>query len=418
MNHGVWDNLATDRGTRRGRHRRRGTILIVTMAVSFTLAGVVLVLCRSMAVEAIASANEAAGVQADAIERGAEQYVLGLLFNNSTQPVMALTDDYFAGIPVGDGFFWILRPGYDDPSLPAFGLVDEASKLDINRATVDQLMMIPGMTDDVAAAIVDWHSGTNAQPQAGGAKDDYYLSLPDPYYCKNAPYETVEELLLVRGVTRQMLYGDGTAPPLGDTSTVMQGDNNLNFNNPNLSRGLYDLFTVNSQARVTNVIGGGGNVGGATSTVTPGRINVNTAPREVLMCIPGLTQADVDAIVAYRGSNLTMDNTTTNWLSTAMGHNPGGDVANAITGSSLRYSADILAVSGNGRAFKRVRIIVDTTTQPMSIIYRRDITERGWPMDTQILTSLRNGTYAGQATGTSGGSHFGSSSSSMGGALR
>ena len=60
------------RSTRHLRGHRHGTILIVTMFICFTVAGVVLVLCRNMRVEAVASANLAASVQASSVERGAE----------------------------------------------------------------------------------------------------------------------------------------------------------------------------------------------------------------------------------------------------------------------------------------------------------------------------------------------------------
>src|SRR5689334_18028282 len=92
-----------------GCRRRRGTVLIVAMTVSFTLATVVLVLCRSMSVEATAAANQASAIQADAVERGAEQYVIGLLSQNGVA-TMGLGDEYFAGIQIGDGYFWVLRP--------------------------------------------------------------------------------------------------------------------------------------------------------------------------------------------------------------------------------------------------------------------------------------------------------------------
>jgi type II secretory pathway component PulK len=376
--------------------RRRGVILVIAMTVSFTMAMVVLVLCRTMAVEALASANEAALIQADAIERGAEQYAIGLLSVNQAG-VMALTDDYFAGIQVGDGYFWILRPTYDDPWLPMFGFVDECAKLDLNYATIDQLYMLPGMTDEAAPAIIDWR-GTGSQP--GGAKDDYYLSLADPYYCKQSPYETVEELLLVRGVPREMLYGDGTAPPLGQQS-VMGSSNRPLFSDPTLSRGLFDLFTVHAYSPRTG--GGGGN-----NQPNRGRVNVNTAPREVLMTlIPfGVSETDIDTLVSYRSANVDPSAGDTSWVNAAIG-NRGNNFNNRICGQSLRYSADILAVSGNGRAFKRVRIVIDSTQTPPAIVYRRDMTDRGWPMDQEILTSLRNSTWAGQ-TG----------SSMMGGALR
>jgi type II secretory pathway component PulK len=61
------------------QRRRQGTILIVTMFIVFTLASLVLVMCGSMRVEAMAAANMAASLQASAVERGAEQYVMAIL---------------------------------------------------------------------------------------------------------------------------------------------------------------------------------------------------------------------------------------------------------------------------------------------------------------------------------------------------
>jgi hypothetical protein len=36
-------------------------------------------------------------------------------------------------------------------------------------------------------------------------------------------------------------------------------------------------------------------------------------------------------------------------------------------------------------------VILDARSTPFKIIYRRDITERGWPLAPEILTSLRQG---------------------------
>src|SRR5262245_7568950 len=111
--------------------RRRGTILVTTMAICFTLAIIVMVLVRGMAVEARASANTVAAVQSEAIADGAEQYVKAMLDVNA-EAVMdpnTFTPEYWAGVPVGGvGWFFIIRPVYDDPNMPLFGLVDECSK--------------------------------------------------------------------------------------------------------------------------------------------------------------------------------------------------------------------------------------------------------------------------------------------------
>lgn len=70
----------------------------------------------------------------------------------------------------------------------------------------DLLMGLPGMTEDVADAILDWMDADD-EPREYGAERDYYASLSTPYAPRNGPLQTVEELLLVRGVTPQMLFG-------------------------------------------------------------------------------------------------------------------------------------------------------------------------------------------------------------------
>jgi type II secretory pathway component PulK len=453
-----------NRSTRhvRTRARRPGTILIVTMFICFTVAGVVLVLCRNMRVEAVASANLAASIQASSVERGAEQYVLALLTEDKDS-LSQLTDDDFAAIPVGDGYFWILRPAYPDDSLPQYGLTDENAKLNINIATNDALMRLPNMTDDLAAAIIDWRDA-DSTPTAGGAENEYYMSLSDPYACKNAPFESVEELLMVRGVTRELLYG--TQPtPLGGQANGNRIVNN-NVTDQETANGLYDLLTIYSsepsagqqinvndrskrtdlltllgqklsdskraqaiidamrdpnyqdifdfyfkvkmkQDELTAVYDSitaapvnqtppqvlNGNLTLRTTTTAnaaiKGRINVNMAPRDVLLCLPGLESSDVDTLISARQSNPAGE-TSVAWVAEALKQKAVG-LGDKITGKSYQYSADILAVSGNGRAFKRVRIVVNASGQTPQILYRRDISDRGWPMDQQILTSLRAG---------------------------
>ena len=53
---------------------------------------------------------------------------------------------------------------------------------------------------------MDWRDKDNLH-RLNGAEDDYYLSLPQPYKCKNGDFTSIEELLLVRGVTPEIFYG-------------------------------------------------------------------------------------------------------------------------------------------------------------------------------------------------------------------
>jgi type II secretory pathway component PulK len=471
-------------------HARHGTVLIATIFIVSMLTGLVLVLCRSMSVEAVASANEAAAVQASSIARGAEQYVLALLAQGQDS-VRILPDTYFRQIQVGDGYFWIVRPDYGDTDLPLFGLTDESAKININTASATTLMRLPGMTEDIANAIIDWRD-TDSTPLTNGAENDVYTNMPEPYQCKNAPFETVEELLMVRGITRPVLYGNGTGPPLGIPNAagrVLGGGSSV-VNDQWVARGLFDLFTIYSAepaavaqastdtsgqgdqsgqqqgkidinqqnqrtqlrqlltdtfsaSRANEIIGA---MGGPNNTFTDvfdfylktklkpeefdqivnsitanprnaqqpasqepkkGLINVNTAPREVLLTLTqNLTEQDIDKLLEARrnaSSSLASSDSPTGiaWVAEALQDKAVG-LGNLVTGKSYQWSADIVAVSGNGRAFKRIRIVVDTTGVqsglPPQIVYRRDLTDGGWPMDPQILASLR----AGQGPGDLG----------------
>src|SRR6185503_18301260 len=53
----------------------------------------------------------------------------------------------------------------------------------------------------------DWREN-GPTPRPKGAKDEYYLSLNPPYRAKGAPFATVEELLLVKGFTGWIVFGE------------------------------------------------------------------------------------------------------------------------------------------------------------------------------------------------------------------
>lgn len=69
------------------------------------------------------------------------------------------------------------------------------------------LMKLPGMTEEIADAILDWLDEDD-EPRALGAEfADYYQQMQPPYKPTNGPLQSIEQLLLVRGVTPQHLYG-------------------------------------------------------------------------------------------------------------------------------------------------------------------------------------------------------------------
>lgn len=165
-------------------------------------------------------------------ESGAEAVRFYLMQNEATRQDAGGHFDnpsYFQGIPVlvhedlrQRANFTVLVPNLDDEGNLAgvrYGLEDESTRLNVNAllavdevsegAGRDLLMGLPGMTEDVADAILDWID-EDEEPREYGAESDYYQTLDPPYLAKNGPLDTVEEILLVRGVEPALLFGTDT----------------------------------------------------------------------------------------------------------------------------------------------------------------------------------------------------------------
>ena len=70
----------------------------------------------------------------------------------------------------------------------------------------DLLMSLPGMDEYVADAILDFIDPDD-EPREFGTEREYYTQLPNPYAPVNGPLNSIEQLLLVRGVTPYLLFG-------------------------------------------------------------------------------------------------------------------------------------------------------------------------------------------------------------------
>ncbi|HLQ45522.1 MAG TPA: hypothetical protein VK137_12375, partial [Planctomycetaceae bacterium] len=97
-----------------------------------------------------------------------------------------------------------------------FGLWDESGKLNLNTLPLEkgqrkmartQLLALPGMTPQTADAILDWMDPDD-DPSAYGAETSYYSARHPAYRPRQGRLTSLEELLLVRGVTRELLYGE------------------------------------------------------------------------------------------------------------------------------------------------------------------------------------------------------------------
>ncbi len=152
---------------------------------------------------------------------------------------------------------------------------NESGKFDLNAADEDvlRIMLAPfkldaHQKDVIVDSVQDWREEGNFH-RLNGAKNDYYQSLPEPYSCKNAEFDSTEELLLVRGMTQEIYDG------LKEMITVYRGD---------------------TYEDKRSVFGGGD----YAKTAGKKKININAASAEVLRLLPKMTEEIIQNIMEYR----------------------------------------------------------------------------------------------------------------------
>jgi general secretion pathway protein K len=160
-------------------------------------------------------------------------------------------------------------------------ITGEAGKVNINTVSEASLrrmigqMGLEGETRDVVVdSILDWRD-TDDFIHLNGAENDYYQSLKEPYHCKNGTLDSIEELLLIRGVTPDLFYGKKAAKKgeTGETDETGTGG----------QPGLRDIFSIYS--------------GGE-------QVDINSASLPVLKAVLGLPTGAARSIVAARGEKV------------------------------------------------------------------------------------------------------------------
>lgn len=132
----------------------------------------------------------------------------------------------------------IERQGTVGTATFTYTLVDEDRKLNLNNLADIELRNLFGrlgieetLLNTLVDSILDWRDPDNLH-RINGAEDDYYRSLTPPYSCKDAPFDSVDELLQIKGMKRELLYGasaNGGSGRLADLLTTW-GSGALNVN--------------------------------------------------------------------------------------------------------------------------------------------------------------------------------------------
>lgn len=534
------------KSARDAQRKGRGIVLVIVLIVVAVLS-----LAAYAFTDLMRAQNEATyllGMQTQAqmsAASGVESVRAFLMLDAATQLEMGGSYDNptnFLAVPVAydeldsdsRSSFTVLAPLLDTQGMPAgwrYGLEDESSRLNLNALIAieqklneaggavedlegaaeavgldspdsdlidteaptvrDLLMGVPGMDEYIADAILDWLDEDD-EPREYGAEVEYYTGLTPAYAPKNGPLETVEELLLVRDITPQLLFGldlnrNGMLDenelasgadsemletcPLGWSSylTLQSKENNISsLGEPRIDlntddlQSLYDqLILIYPEDWVTFIIAyrqagayegteagepfssgtldlrQGGDIKftqvldliGAkveikfqgedeavvlnspfsddpatmatylpelmdyvtvvSNSTIPGRININTAPRDLLLGIPGLEEEAVDQIISDRESMadsgdanfehetwlLANGIVTLDQMRTIMPFvSAGGDV----------YRTQVVGFDNTGKSYARLEVILDATETPARILLWRDISHlgRGYPLET------------------------------------
>ncbi len=163
---------------------------------------------------------------------------------------------------------------------PARRNINRLGKTDLDiEENMERILEVGGVPEEMwpelIESFIDWID-PDEEPRFDGAEtDDYYSTLEPPYEARNRPQlDTVDELLLVKGFNRTILYGG-----------VLSGEFGEEDEEAIPISGIADLLT----------------------TYGDGKVNVNAAPTRVLMTLPDVDEIVAGAIIEEREGLLNPD---------------------------------------------------------------------------------------------------------------
>lgn len=235
------------------RKKCSGTILISVLWILVILTVLTVSLGRNTHVELLLVKHAVGKLKSKYIAWAGFVYALDRIRRDSSDPDAAKQDtlyqcgvrlgdeespqEAFKNVIVGDGYFDVQYvPGGQGGKKIYYGLRDEERRININALTVQNYNILSALVNvlgfdgetakTIAYAVLDWKDEDDSPADTTyGAEDDYYQTLAIHYPCKNRPFDSAEELLLVRGVTPEIYSA------LKDYVTVFpkQGTLRVNF---------------------------------------------------------------------------------------------------------------------------------------------------------------------------------------------
>ena len=236
-----------------------GTALVLTLLVITTLVGLTIGFSGESGVELTLAGYSRDSYRAYLVARSGIDAGMALLADDEDLTMDSLNEDWARLEALA-----ALHGLEDEGMAVSGGVVDESGKINVNflrneEGEIDEmreeqlrrLFLALGLEEAMVNPILDWLDADDVERQ-DGAEAYYYQNQDEPYPCANGPFLTAGQIFLVKGMGKLKRFE---------------------------GRRLLDYLTIYSD----------------------GKININTAPREVLQSLgESVDEALADAIVEFR----------------------------------------------------------------------------------------------------------------------
>jgi len=238
----------------------RGFIFVIVILIVFSLIALIMSFSRESAIEISLAGYSKDSYLAYQLAYSAVQSAIFLL-DKDKRKVDSLKEDWAML-----NKFHLLDEIANDGSVSC-RIIDENSKLNVNYLVnkdgklnqqrenqLKRLFNILDIEENFLYPLLDWLDKDDI-PRLKGAEDSYYMELKYPYHCANSPFESIGQIFLVKGMKK--------------VEQILR----------RRKKSLLDFITIYSN----------------------GKININTAPKEVIQSLSPKIDADLaKAIVEYR----------------------------------------------------------------------------------------------------------------------
>jgi len=244
--------------------KESGSVLVVTLLVVLLLAALTLAFSDETGVELALSETSRNSEQAYLTARSGVQAAMALLSADRDKDMDNLKEDWLQQEMV------TLPEDFMEGSSLTVRVADESAKFNLNtlvngygdvedlRASqAKRLFRVLGVREELLDPLLDWLDGDDIE-RINGAESQYYSGLDSPCSCANGTLQTLEQLAIIKGYAKGLTAEEGRRVDLTPYVTLY----------------------------------------------TDGKININTAPPEVLQCLSEkLDSSMANAIADYRRSH-------------------------------------------------------------------------------------------------------------------